>query len=270
MIGSDESPLGDDIVSPDFFKVMGTPLLAGREFTDLDEVVSPRVAVINQEFLKRFFPGQTPEAVLGKRVRGGGPANEWSEIIGVARNGKYFTLTEAPKPFIWFSLAQQYEPAVSLVVRTLTEPRGMIAALQREISRLDSNLSTYDAKLLRDQLSFALFPSRITALLMGSFGLLALGLAALGVAGVLTHSVAQRTREIGVRIALGARTADVLQLVLKQGLKSVGSLRKSSNSACCMRIFRSRSFSAGAFSRDDWRIRRRLSSTTQGTSIQVG
>ncbi|PYJ80197.1 MAG: hypothetical protein DME22_24390, partial [Verrucomicrobia bacterium] len=219
--GADKADERYASASANYFAAMGTPLLAGREFTDLDEVVSPRVAVINQEFLKRFFPGQTPEAVLGKRVRGGGPANEWSEIIGVARNGKYFTLTEAPKPFIWFSLAQQYEPAVSLVVRTLTEPRGMIAALQREISRLDSNLSTYDAKLLRDQLSFALFPSRITALLMGSFGLLALGLAALGVAGVLTHSVAQRTREIGVRIALGARTADVLQLVLKQSLKSV-------------------------------------------------
>ncbi|TMQ00088.1 MAG: ABC transporter permease [Verrucomicrobia bacterium] len=208
--------------SANYFATMGIPLLAGRDFTDLDQAGSQRVAVINQEFLIRFFPGLAPKAVLGKRVRGGGPANAWSEIIGVAATGKYLTLTEAPKPFIWFVLAQQYEPAVSLIVRAPTEPRGMVAALQREISRLDPNLPLYDGKPLRDQLSFALFPSRAAALLMGSFGLLALALAALGVAGVLAFSVAQRRHEIGVRMALGARTGDVLQIVLKQSLKSVG------------------------------------------------
>jgi len=208
--------------SANYFASIGTTLLAGRDFTDLDQAGSPRVAVINQEFLMRFFPGLTPKAVLGKRVRGGGRANAWSEIIGVVATGKYLTLTEAPKPFIWFVLAQQYEPAVSLIVRAPTEPRGMVAALQREISRLDPNLPLYDGKPLRDQLSFALFPSRAAARLMGSFGLLALALAALGVAGVLAFSVAQRRREIGVRMALGARTGDVLHIVLKQGLKSVG------------------------------------------------
>ena len=208
--------------SAKYFTAMETPLLAGRDFTDFDQAGSPRVAVINQEFLLRFFPGLTPKAVLGKRVRGGGPANAWSEIIGVAATGKYLTLTETPKPFIWFSLAQQYEPAISLVVRTPTEPRRMIAALQREISRLDSSLPLYDSKPLRNQLSFALFPTRAAALLMGSFGLLALALSALGVAGVIAFSVAQRTREIGVRMALGAPTGDMLQMVLKQGLKSVG------------------------------------------------
>src|SRR5206468_4635480 len=146
------------------------------------------------EFLMRFFPGLTPKAVLGKRVRGGGSANTWSEIIGVAATGKYLTLTEAPKPFIWFVLAQQYEPAVSLIVRAPTDPRGMVAALQREISRLDPNLPLYDSKPLWDQLSFALFPSRAAALLMGSYVLLALALAALGVAGAFAVSLRRRLR----------------------------------------------------------------------------
>jgi ABC-type antimicrobial peptide transport system permease subunit len=111
---------------------------------------------------------------------------------------------------------------VGKIISGDSEPRGIVAALQREISRLDPNLPLYDSKPLRDQLAFALFPSRAAALLMGSFGLLALALAALGMAGVLAFSVAQRRREIGVRMALGARTGDVLQIVLKQGLKSVG------------------------------------------------
>ncbi|MBS1791948.1 MAG: ABC transporter permease [Acidobacteria bacterium] len=198
---------------------METRLLQGRDFTVQDDAQSPPVAIVNEAFARRFWPGENP---LGKRFKMGAAAEKWIEIVGVAQDGKYFSLAEQPMPFVYLPLAQNYRSAVTLIARGTGDLNLLMAAIRNEIRGLDGNLPLYDARTMVEHMDLPLRPARLAATALGGFGALALLLAAVGIFGVMSNAVAQRTREIGIRIALGAEAKEIVKLIVGQGALLVG------------------------------------------------
>jgi putative ABC transport system permease protein len=214
--GTTDLPLAiPNYISPNYFRTMEISL-RGRDFSPADNKDESRVVIVNETFARRLLPGRDP---IGARFNFSGPDQPYWQVIGVAADGKYNTLGEDPKAAYYRPLLRDYSTSTSLVARTVNgDPQSALAGLRNELQQLDPTLPIYDARSLTDHMSIPLFPFRMAAIVLGSFGILAIVLAAIGIYGVMSYVVAGRTREVGVRVALGAARSDVLLLIMRQGM----------------------------------------------------
>jgi len=207
-------------VGPRYFETMRTPILYGREFSEDDKTDSAKVAIVNETFVRKMFPAfSSPAEAVGKRMSFDGSTGPFIEIVGVAKDGKYFNIAEEPRSFTWTPHSQNFWLGMSLLVRTTGDPAAAITSVRNEARSLDPNLPLFDVKTMNEHMQLSLFPARVAATVLAVFGFVALTLAIIGIYGVTSYSVSQRTREIGIRMALGAEHKDVLRMILGNGLK---------------------------------------------------
>ena len=210
------------VIGPGYFRTMGIPIIHGRDFTEQDEGDAKDVVVISEKTAEHFWPGQDP---IGKRLKPGLSTSNspWREVIGIVKDVRQNDLIAPPKMQMYLSYRQLKNiPANALVVRTTIEPISLAGSVRNAIWSVDKDQSVADIDTMDHIVAEAVARQRFSMFLLGFFAAVALLLASVGIYGVMSYSVAQRTREIGIRMALGARRADVLQMTVKDGLKLVG------------------------------------------------
>jgi predicted permease len=200
-------------VGPGYLATLGIPLLSGREFARSDDENAPLVAIVNRTMAMRYWAGQDP---IGRRLQVKG---RWARVVGVAADSKYESMAETPRPFFYVPLRQDFVRQPELNIRTTQSLQSTLAAVLREVHALDANLPLYEMITLQEQVNRATSSSLVAVTLVSTLGALALLLAAVGLYGVMSYSVAQSTRELGLRMALGADARNLLQLVISRGLR---------------------------------------------------
>ena len=204
------------VVSPGYLQTLGIALAGGRDFTAMDTKSTPRVVIVNQTAANAFWPGQNP---IGKRITFAGEGLP-VEVIGVARTANYQALGEAPQALVYLSLVQYYFPTAVLYLRSAGDPAAVLGTVRTALQKLDHNF-LLQAETLETSTRDLLWAQRLAANLLGVFGALALLLSTIGIYGVISYNVRQRTREIGIRVALGATAADVQMMVVGDGVRMV-------------------------------------------------
>jgi predicted permease len=200
---------------PGYLDAMGTALLSGRDIRESDGPGAPRVAVVNEAFARRYLNGVDP---IGKRLSRGGDGPYEMEIIGLAGDGKYRSLGEEPLPFVYLALDQTASIFFTLIVHSPGRVGTIDDAVRQIVVEIEPDAAITNVVTADQHLSFALMPQRAGAWLLGLFGLLGLALASLGIYGVMAYAVSRRSREIGVRLAIGARPTDIVRMVVRQGM----------------------------------------------------
>lgn len=202
------------VAAPGYFDAMRIPLLTGRDFTERDDLKSQPVMIVNQRFVKRFYGGANP---IGRKVRGWG---KWFTIVGLVKDTKFHTPNEDQRALFYVPFRQVYREdlGIAFYARAMGDPKSVLAAMQREVRHMDPNVGVFDATPLTEYITASLFAQKIAASLLGILGALALGLAAVGLYCVMAYSITQRTQEIAIRMALGAKPGNVLTLIVRQAM----------------------------------------------------
>jgi putative ABC transport system permease protein len=220
-----DEPVADLFMTePDYFRTMGIPMLQGRDFNERDDHGSTPVVIVSDKFAKEYFPGENP---IGKRIQPG--ISTWEnddstmrEIIGVVADIHNRALNADPKPVYYLPQSQVPLNELSMVVKTSNDPHALINSVTREVAAMDSELPVFGVKTMEEYISSSVAAPRFNTTLLSIFASVALVLTIIGLYGVMSYSVAQRTNEIGIRMALGAQTRDVLGMIVKDGVKIVG------------------------------------------------
>ncbi|HEU4713058.1 MAG TPA: ABC transporter permease [Pyrinomonadaceae bacterium] len=205
-----------NVISAGYFGAMQIPFVEGRDFDDRDQVKTQRVVIINKRMAEMLWPG---ESAIGKRIFIGVDSRDPIEVVGVVKTGMYRNLAEDPKPYFYYPMTQRRPGSMMLVMRTNVDPRGLAGAIRKEAQALDRSVPVWSMKTMTEHLTYALWAPNMAASFSLAFGVVAILLSAIGLYSVMAYVVSQRTREVGIRMALGANRADVMKMITVQGMR---------------------------------------------------